>query len=436
MPVRIENVEKGSIACKKGICSGDILESINGNEINDVLDYQFYITDEKLDIVYSRGGRERHVRIKKPEYEDIGLIFSTYLMDEQHTCRNKCIFCFIDQMPPGMRKSLYVKDDDERMSFLFGNYITLTNLRETDVQRIIKMHISPINISVHTMNPELRVRMMKNRFAGDCLIYIDMFAAAGIKMNCQLVLCPGINDGEELVYSIKKLASLYPAVQSIAAVPVGLTSYRDGLEKIEPYNNRTAKGVLDIINSFGDKFEKECGTRLIYPADEFYVICGLDTPGYEYYGDFLQLENGVGMCTLLRYDFLEALKTAPEKIKGGKISIATGEASYKIIKRLVDMARDKWHNLECKVYKIDNDFFGRSISVTGLICGQDLIKQLSGVDLGEYLLISDSMLDSENARFLDDVTPSEVEEALKIRLRAVPCNGGYELLSALIGAEL
>lgn len=436
MPVRIENVEKGSIACKKGICSGDILESINGNEINDVLDYQFYITDEKLDIVYSRGGRERHVRIKKPEYEDIGLIFSTYLMDEQHTCRNKCIFCFIDQMPPGMRKSLYVKDDDERMSFLFGNYITLTNLRETDVQRIIKMHISPINISVHTMNPELRVRMMKNRFAGDCLKYIDMFAAAGIKMNCQLVLCPGINDGEELVYSIKKLASLYPAVQSIAAVPVGLTSYRDGLEKIEPYNNRTAKGVLDIINSFGDKFEKECGTRLIYPADEFYVICGLDTPGYEYYGDFLQLENGVGMCTLLRYDFLEALKTAPEKIKGGKISIATGEASYKIIKRLVDMARDKWHNLECKVYKIDNDFFGRSISVTGLICGQDLIKQLSGVDLGEYLLISDSMLDSENARFLDDVTPAEVEEALKIRLRAVPCNGGYELLSALIGAEL
>ena len=436
MPVRIENVEKGSIACKKGICSGDILESINGNEINDVLDYQFYITDEKLDIVYSRGGRERHVRIKKPEYEDIGLIFSTYLMDEQHTCRNKCIFCFIDQMPPGMRKSLYVKDDDERMSFLFGNYITLTNLRETDVQRIIKMHISPINISVHTMNPELRVRMMKNRFAGDCLKYIDMFAAAGIKMNCQLVLCPGINDGEELVYSIKKLASLYPAVQSIAAVPVGLTSYRDGLEKIEPYNNRTAKGVLDIINSFGDKFEKECGTRLIYPADEFYVICDLDTPGYEYYGDFLQLENGVGMCTLLRYDFLEALKTAPEKIKGGKISIATGEASYKIIKRLVDMARDKWHNLECKVYKIDNDFFGRSISVTGLICGQDLIKQLSGVDLGEYLLISDSMLDSENARFLDDVTPAEVEEALKIRLRAVPCNGGYELLSALIGAEL
>ena len=436
MPVIIENVEAGGIAYKKGMRSGDILESINGNEVNDVLDYQFYITDEKLDIVYSRSGKERHVRINKPEYEDIGLIFSTYLMDEQHTCRNKCMFCFIDQMPQGLRKSLYVKDDDERMSFLFGNYITLTNLREADVERIIRMHISPINISVHTMNPELRVRMMKNRFAGECLNYIYMFAKAGIKMNCQIVLCPGINDGEELVYSIEKLASLYPAVQSIAAVPVGLTAYREGLEKIEPYSKETAQEVLNIINGFGDKFEKEYGTRLIYPSDEFYVICGSDTPDYEYYGDFLQLENGVGMCTLLRHDFIQALKTAPESIVSRKISIATGEASYKIIKCLVDMAQDKWHNLECKVYKIDNDFFGRSISVTGLICGQDLIKQLSGADLGEYLLISDSMLDSENARFLDDITPSEVETALNVPLKAVPCNGGYELLSALIGEEL
>lgn len=436
MSVVIETVEHGSVAYKKGIRPGDVLKSINGSGINDVLDYQFYITDEKLDIVILRGGRERRVHIKKPEYEDIGLVFSTYLMDEQHTCRNKCIFCFIDQMPPGMRKSLYVKDDDERMSFLFGNYITLTNLREEDIQRIIKMHISPINISVHTTNPELRVRMMKNRFAGECLRYIDMFAAAGIKMNCQLVLCPGINDSEELRRTIEKLASLYPEVQSIAAVPVGLTAYRDGLEKIEPFNADTAKKVLDIINGYGDRFEKEYGVRLVYPADEFYVICGLDTPAYEYYGDFLQLENGVGMCTLLRHDFSEALSTAPKAVPDRKISIATGEASYKIIKHLVDMAQDKWHNLECRVYKIDNDFFGRSISVTGLICGQDLIKQLKDAELGECLLISDSMLDSENARFLDDATPPEVESALGVPVRAVPCNGGYELLSALIGEEI
>lgn len=432
MPVTIESVDKGSAAYRK-LKPGDILASINGADINDVLDYRFYITEEKLNITYIRGGKERSVKIKKPQYDDIGLNFSSYLMDEQHRCKNKCIFCFIDQMPPGMRDTLYFKDDDERLSFLFGNYITLTNLSNRDVERIIKMHISPVNISVHTVNPELRVRMMKNKHAGEVLSYIPRFAAAGIKMNCQLVLCPGINDGEELRRSIEELASLYPAVQSIAAVPVGLTSSRNGLEPITPFDAASAQKVIDTIDGYGDAFYEKYGTRIIYPADELYIIAGQDIPEYEYYGEFSQLENGVGMCALLTREFEDALHDADHSIDDRKISIATGTASYKIIKRLVDMAMDRWHNLTCEVIEIQNDFFGRSISVTGLICGCDLIGQLKGRELGSELLISDAMLDSDNARFLDDVTPADVERELGVKLNITPATSGAELLAALTG---
>ena len=395
--------------------------SVDGNEIEDVLDYDFYMTDGKVSLEFLCGEKTKTVKTTK---EKCGLEFETYLMDKQQGCKNKCIFCFIDQLPKGMRKTLYFKDDDSRLSFLFGNYITLTNISEHEIERIIKMHISPVNISVHTMNPELRVRMMKNPNAGESLKIIKRFADAGIKMNTQLVLCPGFNDGEELKYSLNELSKLYPSVCSIAAVPVGLTKYRDGLEPLTPFNKKTAGDVIDIMEKFGDEFKEKNGTRLCFPADEFYLKAERELPNEDFYEDYPQIENGVGMWTSFKadyYDFFENLNENSSLFKEKTVSFATGAAAYPLMCDFAKKIEEKLPQIKVNVYKIKNEFFGESITVAGLITGRDLINQLKGKDLGQALFITSNMIigsyqeENENI-FLDDVTLSGAQEELSVNI--------------------
>lgn len=435
MSVRIESVDAGSVCEKHGIKADDVLISINGNEIMDVLDYQFYATESKLLLEIERNGKKHFVSLKKKDYEDLGLNFCTYLMDEQKPCRNKCVFCFIDQLPKGLRDSLYFKDDDSRLSFLFGNYITLTNISEHEVDRIIKMHISPINISVHTTNPKLRNRMMHNRFAGDSLKVLYRLAEAGTKINCQLVLCPGWNDGDELKKTLDDLTSLYPSVQSIAAVPLGMTKFRDGLEKLTPYNKESARATVSIIEDYGDKCLKKYGTRIVYAADEFYLKAELPMPDEDYYEEYAQLDNGVGMCTLLKSEFVQAVNEENMPYdESVNVSIATGTAAYPLLCELVDIAKKKWHNLNCKVFEIKNNFFGESITVSGLITGGDLIDQLKNQDLGNTLLLPSSMFRAQGDIMLDDTSVNDIETALNVRVR-ITQNDGFDLLSAILNGE-
>lgn len=434
MAVLIRSVEEGSPAHKAGVKPESRLISINKNEIFDVLDYRFYQNEKRLKLKIETDGKVKSYRIKKAEYDEIGLVFDTYLMDEQRSCKNKCVFCFIDQLPSGMRDTLYFKDDDSRLSFLFGNYITLTNITEHEIERIINLHISPINISVHTTNPELRCKMMNNRFAGDALSVLYRFADAGIAINCQLVLCPGYNDGDELRRSLEDLTSL-STVQSIAAVPVGLTAHREGLAKLEPFNKESASAVLNILNEFSDLTLKKYGKRRVFGSDEFYILSEQEIPPTSYYEDFLQLENGVGMWSLFMNEATEAIEndfadTVLEKIR--KITVATGESAYPLIKNIVDISVKKWHNLYCNVKPIKNKFFGGHITVTGLITGGDLIEQLKDEDLGENLLISASMLRFEKDKFLDDVTVEQVEKALNVKVLIIE-NDGFEFVSNLLG---
>lgn len=435
MSVLISEVVPYSPADKKGIRSGSTLLSINGHEIHDVLDYDFYSNETKLHIIIDDNGRNKKITVRKDEDEDLGLEFETYLMDKQQHCKNGCIFCFIDQMPEGMRESLYFKDDDSRLSFLFGNYITLTNLSERDVERIIEMHISPVNVSVHTMNPELRVKMMKNKNAGKSLEILYRLANAGIKLNTQLVLCPGVNDGEELRYSLEKLGELYPAVQSIAAVPVGLTKFRQSLYPLAGYTKTGAENVIDIIESFAADFLKKNGTRLAFAADEFYLKAGRKMPSDEEYEDYPQLENGVGLWTSLETEFVSALEEAdlPDDY-AEKVSLATGEAAYPLIESLCEAVKRKYKNCVIDVYKIQNDFFGPDITVAGLITGNDLIIQLQDKKLHARLIIPSVMLRSEGDMFLDSVTVEEAEEKLGVSIRPVS-NDGYELLDTILNIE-
>ncbi len=435
MSVKITSVDKRSVCDKHGIKADDILIAVNDNEIMDVLDYRFYILDDKLKLTVERNGKRKDIKINKKQYDDIGLNFNTYLMDEQKSCRNKCVFCFIDQLPKGLRDSLYFKDDDSRLSFLFGNYITLTNISEHEVERIIKMHISPINISVHTTNPELRCKMMNNRFAGDALKILYRLAEGGTKLNCQLVLCPNINDGDELRRSLDDLTALYPSVQSIAAVPLGMTKHRDGLVKLTPYNTESARETIAIIDEYGKKCFEKYGTRLVYAADEFYLKAKLPFPDEAYYEEYSQLDNGVGMCTLLKNEFCEAVESENDEILcNKKISVATGVAAYSLLCELVDIAKKKWHNLECSVYGIKNEFFGESITVSGLVTGKDLISQLTGKNLGDTLLLPANMFRSEGDIMLDDTSVDDIEKALNVKVR-ITQNDGYDLLSALLDGE-
>ena len=387
-------------------------------------------------LLLDAAGNERNVQITKNIDEDLGLEFETYLMDRQMGCKNACIFCFVDQTPPGMRKSLYFKDDDTRMSFLFGNYTTLTNLKEGDIQRIIKMHISPINISIQTMNPALRVQMMKNPFAGESLKFVRMLTEGGIKINTQIVLCPGYNDGEQLEYSLSELAKLGPNVQSIAVVPVGLTRYREKLTPLRGFFPQEAVEVVKTMERWGEYFCKEYGTRTAYASDEFYILAGKDFPPYEFYEDFAQLENGVGMMTLMQHDFTQALKEAQleQSPAAHRCTIATGQLAYPMMQNFAERVQQAFPQVQVQVKKIRNDFWGPTITVAGLITGQDLLAQLEGLDLGSELLIPANMLRHEQDRFLDDLTLEQVQETLGVPVLPVE-NDAFELLARMLGSR-
>ncbi len=433
MAVIIKSVQAGSLAYKKNISAGDHLISVNGNEVNDVLDYRFYLNDKKLRLVLKGAdGKMKIATVIKDEFEDIGLEFETYLMDKQQHCKNKCIFCFIDQLPKGLRESLYFKDDDSRLSFLFGNYITLTNMKDEDIDRIIKMHISPVNISVHTMNPDLRVKMMLNQKAGESLRFIEKLAKGGILLNTQLVLCPGINDGAELEYSLKKLGELYPQVQSIAAVPVGLSDHREGLYPLEPYTSETAGEVIDIIDRFNAEFEEKNGEIIAYAADEFYLKAQREIPDAEYYNGFPQLENGVGMWALLESEFMQALDECETKEVCRRVTAVTGQAAYPLIKKLSERATEKIKGLEVNVVCAKNRLLGGMITVSGLLCGEDIAYALEGEDIGEELLIPPNSLRNEGDMFLDNMTVTELSQKLGVKVTANG-SGGDELLYAMIG---
>ena len=433
MSVEIKSVKKWSVAFFKGIKAGDKLLSINSNAINDFLDYDFYIKDEKLCLEFEHKGKVKTAKIKKGADDDIGLEFESYLMDKQRRCKNKCIFCFIDQNPEGMRESIYFKDDDSRLSFLFGNYITLTNLEDSDIDRIIKMHISPVNISVHTMNKELRVKMMKNKRAGECLSYIYRLAEAGIELNTQLVLCPGINDGKELEYSISELGKLYPAVRSIAAVPVGVTKHREGLFEMPEYNKETAGQVIDIIDRMGNELKSKHGTRLVYAADEFYLKAEREIPDADYYEDYPQIENGVGMWSSFQDEAADMLEDLDKKADIRKsLSLATGTAAYPLINETAKRLMAIYPGLEINAYEIKNDFYGHSVTVAGLITGGDLINQLKNKKLGQELIIPDVMLRSEGDLFLDNVSLEDAERELGVKIRTVSTSTGYELIKTIL----
>lgn len=434
MAVKIFDVTTGSHADKAGIKKGETLLSINSNEIVDVLDYRFYQVNRKLTLeVEDENKNVRAIEMTKGEYEEIGLEFETYLMDKQHSCRNKCIFCFIDQLPKGMRESLYFKDDDSRLSFLFGNYITLTNITEHEIDRIIKMHISPINVSVHTTNPELRCKMMNNRFAGDTLKYLKRFADAGITLNCQIVSCPGINDGDELVRTLTDLENL--GVNMTAIVPVGLTRYRKNLYPLVPYNKETAGQTIDIIEKMGDECVKKHGRRIFFPGDEFYLLAEREIPSPEFYEDFSALEDGIGMIAYLTDDVgwkLEDLD-ADESLCH-KVTIACGEGVFPYMKRIMSMINEKFPNITINTRAIKNNFFGGGVNVSGLVTGGDLIDQLRGDDLGDRLIIPSSMLRFENDLFLDDVSTDDVERELGVTLVPVN-NNGNDLVEAVIAGK-
>ncbi|OUQ81669.1 DUF512 domain-containing protein [Flavonifractor sp. An100] len=431
----IKAVDPRSPAHRAGVRPGETLAEINGHPIVDVLDYKFYSYDPRLELKLRQSdGTVRTLRVRKSEGEDLGLEFETYLMDRARSCANNCIFCFVDQMPPGMRKSLYFKDDDARLSFLMGNYLTLTNLSPREVQRIIDLRISPINVSVHTTDPKLRGEMLKNPRAGEGIAIMERFAQNHITMNCQIVSCPGINDGSALDKTLRDLAGMFPAVNSISVVPVGVTKYRQGLYPLQPYTKEQAAALVDQVEAFAQAHWEEKGTRLVWCSDEFYLLAGRELPEEEYFEEFTQLDNGVGMLRLLRSEFSRALTLAePEELEGiAPFSIATGVSAAPFLGELVDMVQGKCGKIEGKVYPIVNHFFGETITVAGLVTGKDLMEQLRGQKLGERLLIPANMLRSGERVFLDDVTLDEVEEKLGVPVIPV-AQDGYELLDAMCG---
>lgn len=418
----IQSVDPGSPAQRAGIQPGETLKTVNGHPIVDVLDYKFHTYDRSLTLVLERDGKERTLRLRHEEGEDLGLNFETYLMDKARSCANNCIFCFVDQLPKGMRESLYFKDDDARLSFLMGNYITLTNLSDREAQRICDLHISPINISVHSTEPELRSMLLGHVKGGRGLELMRKFADAGITMNCQIVSCPGINDGEHLRRSMEDLAALYPAVNSVSVVPVGLTKHREGLYPLKPYDKRSAGEVLDMVEAYGRHCLETYGTTLFWCSDEFYLRAERPIPPDEYFEDYTQLENGVGMMRLLRTEFDSALGLAEEKPAVTPYSIACGVDIAPWIREIVDRAAGKCHT-KGTVYPIVNRFFGETITVSGLITGGDLIDQLRGKDLGERLILPVNMLRHGEDVFLDDVTLADVERELGVKVCPVNQDG-------------
>ena len=436
--VTVESVEAHSAAAAAGIAAGDVLVSVNGHGVRDVLDYRFYMTDTSVRLILTRDGKEYAVKINKGEHDDVGMEFATPLMDKKHTCANKCVFCFIDQMPKGLRKTLYFKDDDDRLSFLHGNYVTLTNLHDEDIDRLLTMHISPVNISVHTTNPELRVKMMKNKRAGEVLKYLPRLAQGGIALCTQIVLCKNLNDGAELDRTMHDLAALYPALRSCAIVPVGLTKFREKLYPLEMFNPQEAAKVIAQVDAFGAACKEKYGTRLFYCADELYLKAGLPLPDDDYYEEYSQIQNGVGMITSLETEFCTELKYLDEYTEDFKpprhVSIVTGVAAYDEIRSIADRLCERVDGLEVTVYKIINHFFGESVTVAGLLTGKDVAEQLAGRDLGDELLFPRVMLRADGDLFLDDTTPAWLSEQLGVP--AKPSGGDApELIHAILGTH-
>ena len=436
--VKIIEVEPGSIAERCGILAADILVSVDGNEISDVLDYRFYLAEKRVSLLLRRDGAEYSVTLKKGEYDDIGLGFETPLMDKKHSCKNGCIFCFIDQNPQGLRESLYFKDDDSRLSFIHGNYITLTNMTEKDVERIVKMRFSPINVSVHTTNPELRVKMMKNKRAGEVLKYLDDFKAAGLSMCGQVVLCRGVNDKDELVRTMSDLSKYYPEMGSVSIVPAGLTKFRDGLYPLSDFTAEEAAEVIDAVNSVGEKMLEKHGSRMFFAADELYLKAGREIPGEDYYEGYPQIENGVGMLRSFAEEFGMAWEDIADMAdalqKPRTVSVATGIASYPMISKLAEKLSGFIRGLDIRVYAIENNFYGKSITVSGLLTGKDISEQLLGRELGEELFVPENCLRDGEDVFLCGMTLDELSELLGVKV-SVSENDGYEFVRAMLGAE-
>ena len=411
---------------------GDTLLAINSNKILDVLDYKFFAYDTRLELRLRRPeGSEYSLHVVKPEGGDLGLDFESYLMDKPRSCANRCVFCFIDQLPGGMRPTMYFKDDDARLSFLLGNYITLTNLSKREIERIIALHISPINISVHATDPALRRELLRNPRAGECMDIMGRFAEAGITMNCQIVCCPGLNDGEALMQSMRDLEALYPQVHSVSVVPVGLTKFREGLYPLSPFTKELAAETLDMVDAFGGECLRRHGSRIFWCGDELYIKAGREIPSDEFYEDYTQLENGVGMLRLMETEFSSALKLGGEP-DGAPFSIATGVSAAPYFQILLDKAKEKYPEIKGRIYPIVNDFFGHSINVTGLITGGDLIAQLKDKELGERLLISQNMLRRAEMDFLDDVKLEEASAALGLPVYPIE-QDGFALFDAMCG---
>ena len=432
--VKITDVERRSHAERAGLTAGDTLLKINGNEINDVLDYRFYLAEKKIDIEFLRDGEPHTVRITKGEYSDIGLGFETPLMDEKRSCKNGCIFCFIDQNPKGMRESIYFKDDDSRLSFLHGNYITLTNLTDCDVDRIVKMRFSPINVSIHTTNPELRVKMMKNKRSGEVLKYLDRFYEAGLSMCGQIVLCRGVNDGEELLRSMRDLSKYQDRMNSVSIVPAGLTKHRDGLYPLSDFTPDEAAAVIDMVECFAAELKAKSGSRMFFLADEFYLKAGRELPDAEYYEEYPQLENGVGMLRSFGDDFNMGAEDANVSSEHRTVSLVTGVAAYPMIAEMATRVEKMRPQMQINVYKIINHFFGESITVAGLLTGRDILAQLEGKPLGDLLLIPSNALRAGEETFLCGMTVSELSESLGVRVVPIE-NDGYELATALLEEE-
>lgn len=435
----ISRVQKDSIAMELAIEPGDKLLAINNKTIDDIFDYQYYVASEYIEVLIEKpDGEQWLLEVDKEEDEDLGIEFENGLMDEYRSCHNKCIFCFIDQMPKGMRETLYFKDDDSRLSFLQGNYVTLTNMSDHDIDRIIKYNLSPINISFQTMNPDLRCKMLNNRFAGEALKKADKLYEAGISMNGQIVLCKGVNDGKELEYSIRRLMQYIPVLESVSVVPVGLSRYREGLYPLEPFNKEDAKEVLKMIHQFQKEIYNDYGIHFIHASDEWYILAGDEIPEEENYDGYLQLENGVGMIRLLLNEFQDAIGGISERTKkktyAHEISVVTGRLAYPYIRQMAEEMMKRFPSLCVRVYPVTNYFFGEMITVTGLLTGQDIISQLKGKKLGVRLLLPQNTLRSGESVFLDDVTVSDVEKALQVKVDIVK-SSGYDFVNAILGEE-
>lgn len=432
----IQNVIKGSIAEELGLEPGDSILKINGQEIDDIFDYQYLIQDDYIEVaVRAKDGLECLLEIEKDFGEDLGLEFENSLMDQYRSCRNKCIFCFIDQMPKGMRETLYFKDDDSRLSFLQGNYVTLTNMSDHDIDRIIRYRLEPINISFQTTNPELRCRMLNNRFAGEALKKADRLYEAGIEMNGQIVLCKGINDGEELERSISDLTGYLPYLTSVSVVPVGLSDHREGLYPLSPFLKEDAENVIDCIEKFQRKLYKKHGVHFVHASDEWYLLAEREMPEAARYDGYLQLENGVGMLRLLTDEFKDALQKEKRRtVETEEISMATGKLAYPAIRQMAAQAEERFPGLKIRVYEIINHFFGEKITVSGLLTGRDIMEQLQGKPLGRRLLLPVNMLRSGTDVFLDDVTVGEVEKTLQVPVDIVK-SSGYDLLHCMLGED-